>query len=50
VRGERTPPALKPGDTVTLTVEGIGAVSNAVVPGVDPVPLPTARVRPRTRP
>ncbi|MET9514369.1 fumarylacetoacetate hydrolase family protein [Streptomyces sp. NPDC002994] len=50
VRGRQTPPPLKPGDTVTLTVEGIGTVSNTVVPGVDPVPLPTARSRPRLRP
>ncbi|MFF3346560.1 fumarylacetoacetate hydrolase family protein [Streptomyces sp. NPDC002779] len=50
VRGEKTPPPLKPGDTVTLTVEGIGSVSNTVVPGADPVPLPTGRRRPRERP
>ncbi|MFE6358619.1 fumarylacetoacetate hydrolase family protein [Streptomyces sp. NPDC057806] len=50
VRGEKTPPPLKPGDTVTLTVEGIGTVSNTVVPGADPVPLPTGRRRPRERP
>jgi 2-keto-4-pentenoate hydratase/2-oxohepta-3-ene-1,7-dioic acid hydratase in catechol pathway len=50
LRGERTPPPLKPGDTVTLTVEGIGSVSNTVVEGVAPIPLSTARRRPRTRP
>lgn len=50
VRGEQSPPPLRPGDTVTLTVEGIGTVSNTVVAGADPVPLPTARRRPRTRP
>ncbi|WP_338898125.1 fumarylacetoacetate hydrolase family protein [Streptomyces sp. TG1A-60] len=50
VRGRQDPPPLKPGDTVTLTVEGIGTVSNTVVAGVDPVPLPTARRRPRLRP
>ncbi|MFI9769666.1 fumarylacetoacetate hydrolase family protein [Streptomyces sp. NPDC052415] len=50
VRGEKTPPPLKPGDTVTLTVEGIGTVSNTVVPGADPVPLPTGRRRRRERP
>ncbi|MGW1780008.1 fumarylacetoacetate hydrolase family protein [Streptomyces sp. NPDC002143] len=49
VRGEQSPPPLRPGDTVTLTVEGIGTVSNTVVAGVDPVPLPTARRRPRER-
>ncbi|MGK5552375.1 fumarylacetoacetate hydrolase family protein, partial [Actinomadura kijaniata] len=38
--GERTPPPLKPGDTVTLTVEGVGTVANTVVPGPDPQPVP----------
>lgn len=51
VRGRQDPPPLKPGDTVTLTVEGIGTVSNTVVPGSGPVPvLPRARKRPRSRP
>ncbi|MFG3013958.1 fumarylacetoacetate hydrolase family protein [Streptomyces cinerochromogenes] len=50
LRGEQTPPPLKPGDTVTLTVEGIGSVSNTVVPGADPVPLPAGRRRSRERP
>jgi 2-keto-4-pentenoate hydratase/2-oxohepta-3-ene-1,7-dioic acid hydratase in catechol pathway len=50
IRGEQSPPPLKPGDTVTLTVEGIGTVSNTVVAGRDPQPLPTARRRPRERP
>ncbi|MEU6803817.1 fumarylacetoacetate hydrolase family protein [Streptomyces neyagawaensis] len=50
VRGEQSPRPLKPGDTVTLTVEGIGTVSNTVVAGRDPVPLPTARRRTRERP
>ncbi|MEU0451884.1 fumarylacetoacetate hydrolase family protein [Streptomyces sp. NPDC006129] len=49
-RGRQDPPPLKPGDTVTLTVEGIGTVSNTVVPGTEPVPVPRARRRPRTRP
>ncbi|MFC8511775.1 fumarylacetoacetate hydrolase family protein [Streptomyces sp. NPDC057257] len=49
-RGERTPPPLKPGDTVTLTVEGIGSVSNTVVEGVPPVAISTARRRSRQRP
>ncbi|GAA1583890.1 fumarylacetoacetate hydrolase family protein [Actinomadura kijaniata] len=48
--GERTPPPLRPGDTVTLTVEGVGTVANTVVPGPDPLPVPPARRRPRTRP
>src|SRR5919198_1338328 len=34
---------LGPGDTVTLKVEGIGTLTNTVVAGVDPVPLPAAR-------
>lgn len=50
VRGEQDPAPLKPGDTVTLTVEGIGSVSNTVVRGVDPLPVPTARRRCRERP
>ncbi|WP_406010362.1 fumarylacetoacetate hydrolase family protein [Streptomyces sp. NBC_00637] len=50
VRGKQWPPPLKPGDTVTLTVEGIGTVSNTVVAGTDPVPLPAARRRGRERP
>ncbi|MBB2914247.1 2-keto-4-pentenoate hydratase/2-oxohepta-3-ene-1,7-dioic acid hydratase in catechol pathway [Streptosporangium becharense] len=50
LRGRQDPPPLKPGDTVTLTVEGVGTVSNTVVPGATPVPLPPARTRPRTRP
>ncbi|MEE1765145.1 fumarylacetoacetate hydrolase family protein [Streptomyces sp. SP18BB07] len=50
IRGEQSPPPLKPGDTVTLTVEGIGSVSNTVVAGADSVPLPTARRRTRERP
>lgn len=50
VRGRQDPAPLKPGDTVTLTVEGIGTVSNTVVPGPEPVPVPNARRRPRERP
>ncbi|MFG2651469.1 fumarylacetoacetate hydrolase family protein [Streptomyces sp. NPDC048436] len=50
LRGERTPPALRPGDTVSLTVEGIGTLINTVVPGADPVPLPAGRRRDRERP
>ncbi|MET8080922.1 MFS transporter [Streptomyces sp. NPDC005303] len=47
LRGERDPAPLKPGDTVTLTVEGIGSVSNTVVSGADPVPVRPARRRAR---
>jgi 2-keto-4-pentenoate hydratase/2-oxohepta-3-ene-1,7-dioic acid hydratase in catechol pathway len=50
VRGRQDPPPLKPGDTVTLTVEGIGTISNTVVPGAEPVAVPRARRRPRARP
>ena len=39
-------PPLRPGDVVTLTVEGIGTIANRVVPGVDPIPVPAARPRP----
>ncbi|MGW0819195.1 fumarylacetoacetate hydrolase family protein [Streptomyces viridiviolaceus] len=49
-RGEQSPPPLKPGDTVTLTVQGIGTLTNTVVPGAEPVPLPTGRRRSRERP
>jgi 2-keto-4-pentenoate hydratase/2-oxohepta-3-ene-1,7-dioic acid hydratase in catechol pathway len=48
VRGRQDPAPLKPGDTVT--VEGIGSVSNTVAAGPDPVPVPVARRRPRERP
>ncbi|MGW5739199.1 MULTISPECIES: fumarylacetoacetate hydrolase family protein [Streptomyces] len=50
LRGERTPLPLRPGDTVTLTVEGLGTLSNTVVPGADPITLPTGRRRSRERP
>lgn len=50
LRGERTPPPLRPGDTVSPTVEGLGTLTNTVVPRVEPVPLPAARRRARERP
>lgn len=43
--GKLEPPPLVPGDSVTMTVEGIGTISNTVVEGVAPVPLPPARRR-----
>jgi 2-keto-4-pentenoate hydratase/2-oxohepta-3-ene-1,7-dioic acid hydratase in catechol pathway len=43
--GALEPSPLIPGDTVTMTVEGIGTLSNTVVEGVAPVPLPPARRR-----
>ena len=39
------PPPLTPGDTVTMTVQGIGSVSNTVIEGVPPIPVPRARHR-----
>ncbi|PSL51941.1 2-keto-4-pentenoate hydratase/2-oxohepta-3-ene-1,7-dioic acid hydratase in catechol pathway [Saccharothrix carnea] len=45
---ERRP--LRPGDTVTLTVEGIGRLTTTVVAGAPVRPLPPARLRPRARP
>lgn len=48
--GEQVPPPLKPGDTVTLTVEGIGSLTTRVVSGPAPVELPRARRRSRERP
>ena len=50
VNGSRTPPPLKPGDVVTMTVEGIGSITNTVTAGADPRPIPAARPRTRTRP
>lgn len=47
--GRGDPPPLRPGDEVTLTAEGIGSVSNTVVPGVPVKPLPRARKRSRER-
>ncbi|MDX3427372.1 fumarylacetoacetate hydrolase family protein [Streptomyces sp. ME01-18a] len=47
---EQTPPPLQPGDTVSLTVEGVGTLTNTVVPGAEPLPLPTGRRRGRERP
>ncbi|GHC79305.1 hydroxylase [Nocardiopsis terrae] len=48
--GRQDPPPLAPGDTVTLTVEGIGTVSNTVVPGRRVPTVRGARRRPRERP
>ncbi|AXL91813.1 hydroxylase [Streptomyces sp. CB09001] len=50
LRGRQDPPPLKPGDTVALIVEGIGTLTNTVVPGAAPVSLPTGRRRGRERP
>ncbi|MGW1135926.1 fumarylacetoacetate hydrolase family protein [Streptomyces zhihengii] len=48
--GQRTPPPLQPGDTVTLTVQGLGTVSNTVVAGSAPIPVQGGRRRTRERP
>lgn len=48
-RGEQTPPPLRPGDVVEMTVEGIGTIRNQVVPGLDLPPIRPARPRPRIR-
>ncbi|MGW0936015.1 fumarylacetoacetate hydrolase family protein [Streptomyces sp. NPDC002666] len=50
LHGKQTPPPLQPGDTVSLTVEGIGTLTNTVVPGTEPLPLPAGRRRSRERP
>ncbi|GAA5162251.1 MULTISPECIES: fumarylacetoacetate hydrolase family protein [Amycolatopsis] len=42
-------PALKPGDVVEMTVEGIGTIRNTVVAGVELPPVRPARPRPRKR-
>jgi 2-keto-4-pentenoate hydratase/2-oxohepta-3-ene-1,7-dioic acid hydratase in catechol pathway len=48
-RGERTPPPLRPGDVVEMTVEGIGSIRNTVVAGTDLPPVRPARPRDRSR-
>lgn len=45
-RGTQDPPALIVDDVVTMTVSRLGQVSNRIVPGSDPIPLPTARSKP----
>jgi len=42
-RGREEPPPLTPGDVVSLHAEGIGTLTNTVVAGIDPHPLPAAR-------
>jgi 2-keto-4-pentenoate hydratase/2-oxohepta-3-ene-1,7-dioic acid hydratase in catechol pathway len=43
--GRREPPPLQVGDVVTMSVEGIGTISNRVVAGFEPVPVRGARRR-----
>jgi 2-keto-4-pentenoate hydratase/2-oxohepta-3-ene-1,7-dioic acid hydratase in catechol pathway len=46
--GKLEPRPCKPGDQVTLSAEGIGTLTNRVVEGVEPIPLPRARPREAT--
>ncbi|MGW4214174.1 fumarylacetoacetate hydrolase family protein [Lentzea sp. NPDC004789] len=48
-RGEQDPPALRAGDVVEMTVEGIGTIRNRVVPGIELPPVRAARIRSRAR-
>jgi 2-keto-4-pentenoate hydratase/2-oxohepta-3-ene-1,7-dioic acid hydratase in catechol pathway len=48
-RGAIDPPPLRPGDVVTITVEGIGTLESRLVEGVAPVPVPHARPATRRR-
>jgi 2-keto-4-pentenoate hydratase/2-oxohepta-3-ene-1,7-dioic acid hydratase in catechol pathway len=41
--GRREPPPLEAGDVVTMRVEGLGTISNRVVAGREPTPIPQAR-------
>jgi 2-keto-4-pentenoate hydratase/2-oxohepta-3-ene-1,7-dioic acid hydratase in catechol pathway len=45
--GGPTPPPLKPGDEVVMTIEGIGEIRNVVGDYVPAPPIPAARKRPR---
>lgn len=47
--GDLTPPPLKPGDVVTMSVEGLGELSGRVGEYVRAPELPVARPRPRLR-
>jgi 2-keto-4-pentenoate hydratase/2-oxohepta-3-ene-1,7-dioic acid hydratase in catechol pathway len=49
-RGRTDLAPLRPGDVVTMTVEGLGTLRNTVVAGHEPHPIAKARPRPRTRP
>ncbi|HTF49796.1 MAG TPA: fumarylacetoacetate hydrolase family protein [Pseudonocardia sp.] len=44
--GERVPPPLAVGDTVTMHVDGLGTIENSVVAGQPVHPVPTARRNP----
>ena len=47
-RGSLDPRPLTPGDVVTMSVERLGTISNTVVSGTMPVPVPQARKKPGT--
>ncbi len=47
--GEQTPPPLQPGDTVTMTVEGIGTIANTIGERREAETLVRARPRQRLR-
>ncbi|MGW6421828.1 fumarylacetoacetate hydrolase family protein [Nocardia sp. NPDC055053] len=49
-RGDRQPPPLGIGDTVTMTVEGIGTIHNTVIAGPPLHPIPPAERRPISAP
>lgn len=48
-RGRRDPPPLRAGDEVTMSVAGIGEISNRVVTGAPAMPVTPARPHPRKR-
>lgn len=48
--GRRDPPALVPGDVVSLSAQGIGTLTNRVVEGSPVIALPAAARRPRVVP
>jgi len=48
-RGEQSPPPLRPGDVVEMSVEAIGTIRNRVVAGRTSPPVRPARKRPRHR-
>jgi 2-keto-4-pentenoate hydratase/2-oxohepta-3-ene-1,7-dioic acid hydratase in catechol pathway len=43
--GKVDPPPLGPGDEVTMTVEGIGTITNTIMAGVDPIDYGTPKRR-----
>jgi 2-keto-4-pentenoate hydratase/2-oxohepta-3-ene-1,7-dioic acid hydratase in catechol pathway len=47
-RGSQNPRPLAPGDVITMAVERLGTISNTVVAGTTPEPLPRARKKPGT--